>query len=155
MANDLSVVKPRNSLLDGLRRSAIVGVVAVHSMQISNLILGKGETTFSSLMSLGKYGVELFFWLSGWLLVSIYGLKGNRLGKSYRIRRVARIYPLWILFLIVAIIRSIVTNSGGFYTARLSFDNTSIIILSSTFYYSPLPLSGIKSFRAAGRFKLK
>lgn len=133
MTNDLSVIKPRNSLLDGLRGSAIVGVVAVHSIQIANLVMGKEETTFSTLISLGKYGVELFFWLSGWLLVSIYGLKGNRLGKIYGIRRIARIYPLWILFLIVGVIRSFMTNSGGFYRAQFFYDDAWIILLSLTF----------------------
>jgi peptidoglycan/LPS O-acetylase OafA/YrhL len=133
MVEDRSLAKLRNTWLDGLRGSAIVGVVAVHSMQISNLILGNKETTFSGLISLGKYGVEHFFWLSGWLLVSIYGLKGNRLGKTYGIRRIARIYPLWVLFLIVGIVRSSITNSGGFYKAQSFYSDAWIILLSLTF----------------------
>jgi len=107
----------RSEFLDGLRGMAIIGVVAVHSMQISSLIRGDKETSFSTFVNFGKYGVELFFWLSGWLLVSIYGFRGNLLGRAYGYRRIARIYPLWIAFLIIAIFRSTLTSSGGFYVA--------------------------------------
>jgi peptidoglycan/LPS O-acetylase OafA/YrhL len=60
MGDLIVVAKQRNPWLDALRGIAIIGVVAVHSAQISNLILGKDETSFSTLISFGKYGVELF-----------------------------------------------------------------------------------------------
>lgn len=111
--------KQRNSWLDVLRGLAIFGVVSVHSIQTTDEFIAQSVklSDFSYLMSLGKYGVELFFFLSGWLLASIYGLSGNKVGKPYWVRRVARIYPLWIFFLVINIMRSLVTETGGFHSA--------------------------------------
>jgi len=103
----------RSSWLDVLRGLAIFGVVAVHSMQMTDsLVLDNKSGFFSWLISLGRYGVELFFFLSGWLLVSIYGFNDNKLGKAYLARRMGRIYPLWILFLFIAFVRWEFTTSG-------------------------------------------
>ena len=103
----------RSPWLDVLRGLAIFGVVAVHSIQTTDsLVLNNESDFFYWLISLGKYGVELFFFLSGWLLASIYGISGNKLGKAYWVRRMARIYPLWILFLFIAFLRWEFTNSG-------------------------------------------
>lgn len=59
---------------------------------------------------------EIWCWsilfLSGWLLVSIYGFNGAALGKSFLIKRIARIYPLWVTFLLLSLIRWQITNSG-------------------------------------------
>jgi peptidoglycan/LPS O-acetylase OafA/YrhL len=67
-------------------------------------------------------------------------LNGNPLGKNYGIRRIARVYPLWVLFLIITIVRSQTTNSGGFYRAvqaskeqKTIFDEFTLILLSLTF----------------------
>jgi peptidoglycan/LPS O-acetylase OafA/YrhL len=104
----------RNYWLDVLRGLAIFGVVAVHSIQTTNgLITTNKSDFFSWLISLGKYGVELFFFLSGWLLVSIYRINGKKLGKAYLARRMSRIYPLWILFLAISFLRWEFTNSGN------------------------------------------
>jgi len=92
-------------------------------------------------ISLGKYGVELFFFLSGWLLISIYGTNENRLGKAYWARRLARIYPLWILFLLIAFLRWEYTNSGQLHSPIKSIDGESnflhspagVIVLSLSF----------------------
>ena len=103
----------RSSWLDVLRGLAIFGVVAVHSIQTTeSLVLKNKSDFFFWLISLGKYGVELFFFLSGWLLVSIYGINGKKLGKAYWARRMGRIYPLWILFLFIGFLRWEFTNSG-------------------------------------------
>ena len=111
--------KQRNSWLDVLRGLAIFGVVSVHSIQTTDVFIAQSvkSSDFSFLMSLGKYGVELFFFLSGWLLASIYGLSGNKVGKPYWVRRVARIYPLWIFFLVINVMRSLLTKTGGFHSA--------------------------------------
>ena len=103
----------RSSWLDVLRGLAIFGVVAVHSMQMTDsLVLDNKSGFFSWLISLGRYGVELFFFLSGWLLVSIYGFNDKKLGKAYFARRMGRIYPLWIIFLLIAYVRWEFTTSG-------------------------------------------
>ena len=103
----------RSHWLDVLRGLAIFGVVAVHSIQVTDsLVLHNKSDFFYWLISLGKYGVELFFFLSGWLLVSIYGINGKKLGKAYWARRLGRIYPLWILFLFIGFLRWNFTTSG-------------------------------------------
>ena len=111
----------RNQWLDVLRGLAIFGVVAVHTVQYSDYLVarhgGHPSTLVTNTLSHGRYGVELFFFLSGWLLTSIYGVSGRSLGRSYWIRRAARILPLWILFLAVEIIRSQVGLAGGWATA--------------------------------------
>lgn len=122
----------RSYWLDVLRGLAIFGVVAVHSIQSTDsLVLHNKSEFFYWIISLGKYGVELFFFLSGWLLVSIYGLNDNKLGKAYWARRMARIYPLWILFLLIAFLRWEYTNSGQLHSPIKSIDG------ESNFLHSP------------------
>lgn len=105
-------ITERSYWLDVLRGLAIFGVVAVHSIQLTdNIVLQNKSNFFSWLIGLGKYGVELFFFLSGWLLISIYG-RGKKLGKDYWVRRIGRIYPLWILFLFIGFLKWEFTTSG-------------------------------------------
>jgi peptidoglycan/LPS O-acetylase OafA/YrhL len=122
---------------------AILGVVAVHSIQYTDNFINPTAQSelFTNLISLGRYGVELFFFLSGWLLTSIYGLTGARLGKQFWVRRTARVYPLWLLFIIVNIARAELTNSGGINNALAAnviktgfpYNYLGIILLSLTF----------------------
>ena len=122
----------RSHWLDVLRGLAIFGVVAVHSIQSTDsLVLNNKSDFFFWMISLGKYGVELFFFLSGWLLISIYGKNGNKLGKAYWARRIARIYPLWILFLLIAFLRWEYTNSGRLHSP------IKLIEGESNFFHSP------------------
>jgi peptidoglycan/LPS O-acetylase OafA/YrhL len=72
----------------------------------------------------------LFFFLSGWLLISIYGINDLDLKKSYWIRRTARIMPLWILFLGVQIIAARFSESGGWAMARKQVQDEPSIIHS-------------------------
>jgi peptidoglycan/LPS O-acetylase OafA/YrhL len=122
----------RSCWLDVLRGLAIIGVVAVHSIQITDpLVLQNKSEFFSELISLGKYGVELFFFLSGWLLVSIYGINGKKLGKPYWARRMGRIYPLWILFLFIGFLRWEFTTSGQFNSPIQPIEGQSDVIHSA------------------------
>jgi peptidoglycan/LPS O-acetylase OafA/YrhL len=117
-------LRRRNSWIDVVRGIAILGVVSVHSSQLTDAILRANRiepnSALSSLLSLGKYGVELFFFISGWLLFSIYGKEKRSTGKSYWVRRMARILPLWILFLSFQILRSHIGNGGGGWKTVLS-----------------------------------
>jgi peptidoglycan/LPS O-acetylase OafA/YrhL len=122
----------RSHWLDVLRGLAIFGVVAVHSIQSTDsLVLHNKSEFFFWMVSLGKYGVELFFFLSGWLLISIYGTNNNKLGKAYWARRIARIYPLWILFLLITFLRWEYTNSGQLHSPIKPIDGESNFLHST------------------------
>lgn len=144
--SELSQKVPRSQWLDIVRGVAIFGVVTVHTMGTSNGIVtshfGHLNDSLTNISRYGRYGVELFFFLSGWLLVSIYGADSStKLGKSYWIRRAARIYPLWILFLLADIFTSSFGRGLNWTTARrvspgqshILHSPTVIIILTLTF----------------------
>lgn len=93
--------------LDGVRAIAILFVIIHHygSMQIANL----NETFtkyFMFLTSLCWSGVDLFFVLSGFLVGGIL-IKNRSSGnyfKSFYIRRICRIFPLYYLIFILFVI---------------------------------------------------
>jgi len=107
-------------------------VVSVHSIQRTDVLIGQSDLSghFTYLITFGRYGVYLFFFLSGWLLASIYGLSGNKLGNPYRVRRIARIYPLWVIFLVINITLSLLTETGGFHSA-LTAQETNLNVIYS------------------------
>ena len=135
----------RSSHLDLLRGLAISGVVGIHSVIFSDVLVqregGKIFETISYLLSLGKYGVELFFVISGFLLYSLYSDRENFDLAKYAKRRVGRIYPLWILFLLIILTKSyflaerdssglIFSNAGeGFFSHKLFV----VVLLTATF----------------------
>jgi peptidoglycan/LPS O-acetylase OafA/YrhL len=132
----------RSDWLDVLRGLAIVGVVAVHSIQnTESIVVANKSDFFFWVVSLGKYGVELFFFLSGWLLVSIYGINGRKLGKAYWARRMGRIYPLWILFMVIGFLRWNFSNSSPLNSpinplegqSELLHSTAGVIVLTLTF----------------------
>lgn len=91
----------RSVALDVVRGVAILAVVAVHSMQASLLVatesgIVEGDRIFTALSYL-RFGPELFFALSGWLLFSINDSRAET-ASAYWARRFARIWPLWIVF---------------------------------------------------------
>ena len=93
----------RNAYLDFLRALAITSVVFVHSASYLDDHLKPVGAHLPPLLrlftDLGAYGVPLFFVISGWLLQQIYG-DGSWKARSYFARRFARIYPLWVGFLV-------------------------------------------------------
>lgn len=128
----------RNNWLDVVRGLAIFGVVSVHSIQLTdNILLTNTSYFFTLFASLGRYGVEVFFFLSGWLLATIYGLSGEPLGKSYLARRVGKIYPLWISFMLFNLLRWKFTDSGNINSVTndksLLHSTAVVIILTLTF----------------------
>jgi peptidoglycan/LPS O-acetylase OafA/YrhL len=94
----------RYAALDGLRGLAALIVVASHA-SLSGLHLVPGV----SLAGVGKYGVYLFFVLSAFLL-SVQWLQAWSAGAvtrtyllGYLARRVLRIYPLYVVVLLVGL----------------------------------------------------
>lgn len=94
----------RNSSLDFLRGIAIVGVIAVHASQEFSTNL----THLDYLLSLGRFGVQLFFLVSA---ITICATWLHRKGepnctRNFLIRRVSRIAPLfWLGIVAYAAIR--------------------------------------------------
>ena len=130
-----------SNFLNVLRGLAIIGVVVMHSIQVADSLNLKHASAFvSGILGLGKYGVEVFFFLSGWLLAALYGINQRQLSKSYAARRFVRIFPLWCLFLCIYIAQSFIMNSGGYHEALNSETNDGltnrsevVILLALTF----------------------
>jgi exopolysaccharide production protein ExoZ len=130
----LSTHSSREELIDVLRGLAIAGVISVHVAQTTL----EGGSTVQSLFSLGKYGVELFFIVSGYLLFKLYGSNRDSLSKSYYLRRITRIYPLWIFFLFLNVTLKIILEKFGYKTYLSNFEHTNAgviysLILGATF----------------------
>jgi peptidoglycan/LPS O-acetylase OafA/YrhL len=112
----------RLQILDIIRGVAIFAVVAVHVDQIATKIVVDTGIEFnetaitSTLAPYGRYGVELFFVLSGFLMSMIYYKRSSESQinvRKFLSRRARRIYPLWIAFFIIGIIESYVVGFGG------------------------------------------
>jgi peptidoglycan/LPS O-acetylase OafA/YrhL len=106
LRNEQSTPIPgREKFIDTLRGLAIVGVVLIHSKNFAVMgmtELGIPETKFlSDLSDFGMYGVELFFGISGYLISGLYP-RGTHsrywATQRYLIKRLLRIWPLWIIF---------------------------------------------------------
>lgn len=109
--------------IDALRGVAILGVISVHSIQNANFgSNNSGTDLITEFLSLGRYGVELFFVISGCLLTSIYSFEGSPIKPSYFRRRIGRIYPLWILFLVFYLFTYYSFSYGGVQRAVSSVD---------------------------------
>jgi peptidoglycan/LPS O-acetylase OafA/YrhL len=101
--------------VDGLRFVAIMGVVLYH---IGGYTLGgnmngasvhPGEAWVPRFLALGSYGVELFFVLSGFLLVLPFARWRLGLGKqpslgSYYLRRLTRLEPPYVIAILLQFI---------------------------------------------------
>lgn len=130
----------RNNFLDILRGWAIFGVVICH---IAQLVLdtsysesGGVNTNFFYALSLGRYGVEVFFFLSGFLLSQIYGnsvsVKSFEISKYWK-RRILRIFPLWIMFWLIAIIEFRIFNFGPWISGESKSEVILVGLMSFTF----------------------
>lgn len=89
--------------IDVLRSIAVIGVVAVHTAQWTLSSVKDADGWFAAVSTLlysGRLGVEVFFFLSGFLLTLLYENKAKSL-RSYAASRFFRIWPLWTLFSIV------------------------------------------------------
>lgn len=125
----------RSITLDVVRGTAIVAVVAVHSMQGSLVLYPdggpvEGDRLFTFISYL-RFGPELFFALSGWLLFSIQ-INRRETSRMYWARRIARIWPLWLLFTLLTYVGVAlqwpVTPAGS----GLQFDSSGLVIAGLT-----------------------
>lgn len=104
MTSDSTIT--RMDRLDALRGIAVAGVVLVHSGSVYESGGGFADQENSAvnailtIFSAGRFGVEVFFLLSGFLIASIYGGSGLNLRK-FALARFFRIWPLWALFSLV------------------------------------------------------
>jgi peptidoglycan/LPS O-acetylase OafA/YrhL len=128
----------RSRRIDVLRGLAIIGVLSVHTALVIFNEDTQTERFFLKFFSIGKYGVELFFFVSGFLLYKLYGNGSNRLGRKYFLRRLTRIYPLWILFLFLNIALTVWFESNSEMTylqdfASINWGVVSSLTLGATF----------------------
>jgi peptidoglycan/LPS O-acetylase OafA/YrhL len=88
--------------LDRLRAIAVIGVLVVHTSQFAFANLsdsGSSGLAIGTLLSAGRFGVEVFFLLSGFLLSYLYEAPGKpKSNKQFFLARFFRIWPLWIIF---------------------------------------------------------
>ncbi len=97
-----STLNSRLGALDAVRGAAILGVVATHSLT-ATISVTQSEAFPPMLFRLfadGLFGVQLFFVLSGFLLFLLYRDAVDYSSATYWGRRVARIWPLWIVFVV-------------------------------------------------------
>ena len=92
----------RVGALDAVRGMAIIAVVATHSLSATVASTGSFRipTEVFRVFDYGQFGVPLFFALSGWLLFALYTDTGNFSARVYWSRRIARIWPLWAIFVV-------------------------------------------------------
>lgn len=91
--------------LDRLRAVAVIGVLVVHTSQFASAnLMGSDSASLAifTLLSSGRFGVEVFFLLSGFLLSYLYETPGKqKTNKHFFLARFFRIWPLWIIFSVV------------------------------------------------------
>lgn len=89
-------VKHRLGQLDFLRGLALLGVIAVHSVSDYSSIV----PSLNSFLKLGRHGVELFFAVSGYTMMMMFGSYARTWQspvKVFYIKRFLRIYPLFAI----------------------------------------------------------
>jgi peptidoglycan/LPS O-acetylase OafA/YrhL len=99
---DLPSKESRVLALDGVRGVAILCVLICHgvnSIPLTNNFI----KVVKAFASFGTFGVDLFFVLSGFLITKIllHNHRANNLMRVFWARRIARIAPLYLLFLAV------------------------------------------------------
>ncbi|BDQ00513.1 acyltransferase [Aquiluna sp. KACHI24] len=94
----------RLGFLDVVRGVAVSGVVLVHSMSVWQIGGGSNdhgaENALLTIFASGRFGVELFFLLSGYLLATIYSADDFN-SRGFAKSRFFRIWPLWAVFSII------------------------------------------------------
>jgi exopolysaccharide production protein ExoZ len=112
--------------IQALRGIAVLGVVAFHSLAIEQKYSG-GDFLLPDFLRLGQSGVDLFFVISGFVMVTVTKGRFARSGEMMRFLwgRLTRIYPTyWFYFFLTAAIFLIkpnwVNSSQGHQTQFIS-----------------------------------
>ena len=135
--------------LNGLRAIAALAVVFAHTTKGLNefglncYIFGKTAGGSAVTTTLASFGVSIFFTLSGFLITYLL-LKEKEVAeiniKNFYIRRILRIWPLYYLYLIIAIITAYVFN--------ISYEATSILFYIFLLANVPFIIGGFFPFTA-------
>jgi len=127
--------------LDLVRGTAIVLVVLVHSEQMVNL-----PQPWHSLASLGRYGVPLFFILSGYLMGYLHHEGTTWSVREFARRRAGRLLPAWWFFLGFWIIAFAVSPESPFALAGMDSNSYTFwfwagVVLSFTLLNDLTPIT--------------
>jgi len=123
--------------LTGVRFFAALGVLLYHYARDS---LGAAPSWLRTLTESGAIGVTLFFVLSGFILVYVSSgsdLRDPQVRRNFYVRRVARIYPVyllaWLLVGAVSIVRWTTMDVSLSYAARVTalYGGLSALLLQS------------------------
>jgi exopolysaccharide production protein ExoZ len=81
--------------VQGLRAVAVLLVVFAHVHDFSDRI--HVRTAFAAFIPIGAWGVDLFFVISGFIMVVVHWSEFERPGSPVRflLKRIIRIYPLY------------------------------------------------------------
>ena len=112
--------RPELTGLTALRLFAALFVLLFHSRYFAEG--GWLEIPIYALFSSGSLGVDIFFVLSGFVISYVY--IGNLNFGSYLLHRTARIYPIYLVTTIAALI--VISTLGG--TGYTNFDNFDILM---------------------------
>ena len=144
----------RVGTLDAVRGMAILAVIATHSLSATVAVTGSFRIPpeIFRVFDYGQFGVPLFFALSGWLLFALYTGPGDFSQRVYWSRRIARIWPLWVIFLIASYVAYGVPDSGlppwwGFLLGALFLGWWSVALVS-------VPLGGLTIQQEIGHYLL-
>lgn len=124
------------SYLDRLRAVAVIGVLVVHTSQFASanlMSLDSASLAIFTLLSSGRFGVEVFFLLSGFLLSYLYETPGKqKTNKQFFLARFFRIWPLWMIFSVVWSLIFLLEDPDGFEFSNPEWVVTGLM-LSSVF----------------------
>lgn len=87
----------RLNRIDGLRGLAILGVIVIHSQMISNPI---SNQIIHNFVNMGKYGVQLFFLISGFILCYVKTEKKYDTATFFT-KRFFKLAPLYYIVIIM------------------------------------------------------
>jgi len=137
-------------LIDIFKGLAVSQVILFHSIfSFSSLSQKNGANIISSTISLAEYfkfGPFIFFVISGFLMSTLYGSNLLRLEsktsglivRDFYVKRFARIYPLWIIFLFLSYIFFKLFNYGYFSLTMSYLKSTNelyLLTIGATFIY--------------------
>jgi peptidoglycan/LPS O-acetylase OafA/YrhL len=105
-------------ILDGIRGLAILMVLCFHTFEFP----AHAVFRIQPIANLGRYGVDLFFCLSGFLITGIlYDARGTKsYFRNFYLRRTLRIFPLYYLYLLVYYVAAVRLHVVKFEGASIS-----------------------------------